>query len=72
MKVYSNPDEPCQLDTAQGRKFLIKDMFSGLEYLDEYGLLRKTCKNSRCYEISVTVKRVKSQPKKKKEHHVGR
>lgn len=63
MKLYTNPEGPNDLSTAQGRANLKKDMFNALEYPDVYGLQKRRGKGSKCYEITVTVKAVRAAKK---------
>ena len=63
MKFYTAPNESCDLDTAKGRKYLKEDMLSALEHPDSYGLKKRASKGSKCYEITVTIKRVKVKSK---------
>lgn len=65
MKLYTKPCEYCDIDTARGRKNLKADMLGALEYPEIYGLKKYASKGSKCYEITVTIKRVSAKKKAK-------
>lgn len=58
-RFFTMRDEPCQVNNARGRKFLFLDMMNALEYPEEYGLSKRRSKGAKCYQVEITIKRVK-------------
>jgi hypothetical protein len=65
-RLYTTPGQWNDLETPEGRANLRSDLFNVLEFPDVYGLKKRYSKGSKCFEVTVTVKRVRATKPKTK------
>lgn len=65
-RFFTMRDEPCRIVSSTGKRFLCVDMFGALDFPDTYGLSNRRHKGAKCYEVEITIKRIKVPPTKPK------